>query len=304
MSDLVTAVITTRARPQHIAEALASVHAETYENVEYVVVDDDGAFDPGSVRFDRPIRVVRGDMAGVGPARNAGLAAARGEYVIFLDDDDVAMPDRIRTLVDAATRNHADLSFGMTRRVWCGSSIVLPNVPTHLASFGAAGFCDVLTCAPHINAVLVRTAALRAVGGFDADASHFDDWSAWLRLADRNAAMCSVPDVVAEWRIHGAGLSAELLHVRAMKARLLSLFDRLHGELCDENADAVSVARRVVADADVLTYDDYVEAIAATRQAMHADGRCLGRRLPWHGECVVPASNEQPRAPRLVQCQR
>jgi glycosyltransferase involved in cell wall biosynthesis len=294
---LVTAVITTRARPLHVAEALASVHAETYEDVECVVVDDDGTFDPGSVRLDKPIRVLRGEMAGVAHARNVGLAAARGEFVIFLDDDDVALPNRISTLVDTATRNHADLAFGMTRR----SSVVLPSVPTHLASFGAVGFCDILTCAPHINAVLVRTEALRAAGGFDADASHFDDWSAWLRLVDRNAAMCSIPDVVAEWRIHAAGLSAEVLQVRAMKSRLLSLFDRLHAELSEENAEAVSIARRAVAAAEVLTYDDYVEVIAVTRQAMHGDGRCFGRRLPWHvvmHDRRAPETGRRPSPPR------
>lgn len=259
MFPLVTAVITTRARPRHVYEALASVHSETYPNVECVVVDDDGGF----VSSDRAVRVVRGDMVSVGHARNVGLRAERGEFIIFLDDDDVALPNRIATLFSAAARNGADLCFGMTRRVIDGSAAVLPNVPTHLMAPGPIGFCDLLACAPHINAVLVRTETLRAVGGFDADASHFDDWSAWLRIADRNVSMCYVHDIVAEWRIHDGGLSGEIIQLRAMKSRLLALFDRLRAQLSQENARAIADARDVVTrNEQLLTYDDYANAMA------------------------------------------
>jgi glycosyltransferase involved in cell wall biosynthesis len=117
LSPLVTAVVTTRARPQFVYEALASVRAETYHDVECLVVDDGGTFDASAVGSDRRVRVVHTDMCGVDGARNAGLAEARGELIIFLDDDDVALPNRISTLMDAATRHCADLCFGMTRRV-------------------------------------------------------------------------------------------------------------------------------------------------------------------------------------------
>ena len=134
--------------------------AETYSDVECVVVDDGGTFILAGVGSNRDVRVVRGDGLGVAHARNAGLAAARGEFIIFLDDDDVALPHRIATLMEAATRSPAELCFGMTRRVAEGSTAGFSNVPTHVLSFGTIGFCDLLTCAPHVNAVLVRTASL------------------------------------------------------------------------------------------------------------------------------------------------
>ena len=276
------------------------MHAETYEHVECVVVDDEGSFDPSQAPQGRPPRLIRSDGRGIGHARNVGLAAARGELVIFLDDDDVALPNRISTLTAAMTRHHADVSFGMTRRAGAGSSISLPVVPTHTLSAGPIGFCDLLTCAPHVNAVLARTSALRSAGGFDAEASHFDDWSAWLRLADRNLAICSVPDVVAEWRIHGTGLSAEVIHLGVMKTRILALFARLEAGLSPEGARGIAMARGAVAAAEVLTYDDYARVMAATRDALHDCGRCLGRRLQQHHQpSLAPEAGRGSASPQL-----
>ena len=282
MSPEVTAVITTHARPLHVSQALASLRAEVHRDIEIVIVDDGGAFTDSGADLRANERIVSGESLGVAGARNLGRAAARGEFLIFLDDDDVALPHRISTLLGAARRSDAALCFGLTRRVFPGSSITLEPVPTRLLSTGAAGFCDVLTCAPHTNAVLVRTRALRAAGGFDEQASHFDDWSAWLRVADQHRTIWNVPDVVAEWRLHPNGLSGQVLTIRAMKARLIALFDRLEPSLSAENARAVAIARNIVSKSDVTTYDDYVNAVAEARDELHATGRCLGRRFEPH----------------------
>ena len=133
-----------------------------------------------------------------------------------------------------------------------------------------------------MNSVLVRTKTLRAVRGFDVGAEHFDDWSAWLRIADRNTIMWSVDDPVAEWRIHAQGLSAQVLTIRAMKDRLRGLFERLQPCLSAENARAVAIARDVVASSEIMTYDDYVDAMVVVRETLHSAGMCLGRPLDSH----------------------
>ena len=264
----VTAEITTHGRPDRVHEALASVRRETHQDIEIVVVDDCGAFGTSGYGMDRPFRIVHGPRRGVGHARNRGLAAAHGRYVIFLDDDDVAMPHRIARLVRAADEQDATLCFGLTRRVVDDTAEVLGCVPTHLiATSGVVGFRDLLACAPHVNAVLVRTEALRDAGGFDAGAEHFDDWSAWLRIADGDARMWRIVDTVADWRLHEQGLSGQVLQGRAMKARLVSLFDRLEPCLSTENADAVATARAIVESSRIVTYDDYADAMALARTA-------------------------------------
>jgi hypothetical protein len=176
----------------------------------------------------------------------------------------------------------------MTRRVIDGSAEGFEDVPTRLLSSGAVGFCDLLTCAPHVNAVLVRTEALRAVGGFDADIEHFDDWAAWLRIADRETATWRIAETVAEWRLHSNGLSGSVLRNSSMKRRIRSLFAHLQNGLSEENARAVAKARRILAAHDVATYDDYVHAVAGARDRLHETGSCFGRRLQWH---AVPEAN-------------
>lgn len=281
MRPEVTAVITTHARPASALDALASVRTETHEDIEVIVVDDGGTFVAPTDR-DGAVRVVRGSNLGVARARNLGLAAARGEFIIYLDDDDVALPHRISSLLSAARRWQASLCFGMTRRVAGGGAARLPDVPTHRMSSGAVGFCDLLVCPPHVNAVLVRTATLRAADGFDVEAAHFDDWSAWLRIADRDAVVVGIADTVAEWRIHAQGLSGDVLQIRAMQSRLLALFARLRSCLSPGNARAVAMAMEVVTGAGIVTFDDYVHAMAAARDRLHADGACFGRPLHWH----------------------
>jgi glycosyltransferase involved in cell wall biosynthesis len=253
LSSLVTAVITAHTRPQYVYDAFASLCAETYPDIECLVVDDAGTLP--DAQTSRRVRVLRSDRGGVACARNVGLAAANGEFIIYLDDDDVALAGRITTLVDLAKRHTADLAFGRTRRVLSGSAVKLPDVPTTaVVPADHIALCDILTCAPHVNSVLVRTAALRDVGGFDVHASHFDDWSAWIRLADAKARICSTRNVVAEWRLHDAGLSAKVLHVRAMKERILALFKHLSTQLTDDGSSAIAAARAVIANANVLTY--------------------------------------------------
>lgn len=85
-------IIPTHDRPELLRAAVASVRAQTVEDVEIVVVDD--ASDPPVVLDD--VRVLRSDRPlGPAAARNAGVAAARGRALAFLDDDDEWLPDRL-----------------------------------------------------------------------------------------------------------------------------------------------------------------------------------------------------------------
>ena len=100
IEGLVTTVIPVHNRPAMLREAVESVLNQTWRQIEIVIVNDGSTDDTPSVAADlqcrhpETIRVLRQDNAGPGPARQRGLEAARGEFVQFLDSDDLLLPDK------------------------------------------------------------------------------------------------------------------------------------------------------------------------------------------------------------------
>ena len=89
VAPLVTVVITTLDRPQQLERAVASALRQQIREIEVVVVDDGSGSPPAIRAQDSRLKVLRNDRsAGVCAARNRGLAAARGKWIAFLDDDD------------------------------------------------------------------------------------------------------------------------------------------------------------------------------------------------------------------------
>lgn len=93
---LVSVVIPSHNRPIHILTAVNSVLKQSYQNVEVIVVDD-GSKEAVQLPFeDHRVRIIRNEIAGgVAAARNQGFAAAKGEYLCLLDDDDYYYPHKI-----------------------------------------------------------------------------------------------------------------------------------------------------------------------------------------------------------------
>src|SRR4249920_2954185 len=95
---LVSVVIPTYNDDRFVGEALRSVFAQTYDNIEVVVVDDGSSDDSVKVArsFGEKVRVIQQSNAGSAVARNRGMTAARGEFISFLDADDYWLADKVR----------------------------------------------------------------------------------------------------------------------------------------------------------------------------------------------------------------
>jgi glycosyltransferase involved in cell wall biosynthesis len=121
-SGLVTTIIPVFNRAPMLREAVASALAQTYRPIEILIVDDGSTDDTGAVAdalaAEHPdsIRVIHQENAGVGPAREAGRLAARGEFIQHLDSDDLLYPRKFEMQV-AGLRAHPECgaSYGWTR---------------------------------------------------------------------------------------------------------------------------------------------------------------------------------------------
>src|SRR5690606_15916458 len=120
--DRVSVVVPTYRHAGLVLETLDSVFAQSHEDVELIVVNDGSPDDTHEVlqplvQAGR-IRYVQQENSGQGAARNRGLAMATGEFVAFLDDDDLWYPHTLTTLV-AALNERADavMAFGDVERI-------------------------------------------------------------------------------------------------------------------------------------------------------------------------------------------
>ena len=178
-----------------LAEAVASVRAQTLAPVEHLVVDDGS----DSVPDLDGVTVLRVPRGGPGPARNAAIERARGDAIALLDDDDLWHPHHLETVwrvmqetgadvvyADCDVQNRRD-GYGFTVEDFVGDTILERN----------------FLCLP---ATLVRTSSVLRVGGFP-DEPRGQDWSLWKAMHRAAMRFVHVPQVTVTYRFHTDNLT-------------------------------------------------------------------------------------------------
>ncbi|MGC4857384.1 glycosyltransferase family 2 protein [Micromonospora sp. DT4] len=188
MKPLVTVVIPTYNRPGPLRHALASVAAQRAVpgSVEVVVVNDGGCDVSTVANAAREqglvVRLIDLDQNGGLPsARNVGIQVARGDYLAFLDDDDIFLPSHLGTALAALSTGGADLAY--TVCVVQEARVDPTNPPAFSTPTTFSFDPELLSVA---NFMPVHTAVLRRPpesARFDRDLPALEDWDMWLRLA-------------------------------------------------------------------------------------------------------------------------
>jgi hypothetical protein len=183
---LITVVIPTLARSDLLPDALLSIADQTYRDVDVIVVNDGGpspeaVLRPWRERF--PVELIElPRTCGAGIARNAGVDRARGEYVAFLDDDDVFLPAHLENAAKILDADQADF-------VYAGAVVSdrrVSSLPADLASLHLKAYDNVadflLVCDPiHTGSVVARNFRNTPVRSDEAFL-HCEDWDLWLAL--------------------------------------------------------------------------------------------------------------------------
>jgi glycosyltransferase involved in cell wall biosynthesis len=183
---LVSVVITTYNRANYVAETIESVARQTYTNVEIIVIDDGSTDDTSAIveRLAPDVRYIWQENSERGAARNHGLRLAKGEFIAFLDSDDLWLPTKLEREVEFLDANPR---IGL---VYMGA-IQIDSEGRELGVLRAAGPSGRLTrsllqnnCVS-IGAHLARTSLIRDIGGFreERQLSGAEDWEMWVRLS-------------------------------------------------------------------------------------------------------------------------
>jgi len=210
---LVSIIIPAFNAQRWIRAAIDSALSQTWAHCEIIVIDDgstDGTAALVEAEYGLRVKLRRQPNRGVAAARNAGLEVARGDYVQFLDADDILLPSKVATHVDALRSNPT------CTLAYCDWAVFTTDPKRRRRHLLHRSFAegDVLAAlltsnlfVPH--AALVRRDAVVAAGGFASfNAIGTEDYDLWLRLAARGARFVFTPRVLVLYRRHPGSMSS------------------------------------------------------------------------------------------------
>lgn len=203
-TPLISVVIPTRNRWPLVLRTLSTALGQEDVDLEVIVVDDgstDGTPSGLAELADPRVRAVHHRTCrGLPRARNTGISEARGEWLAFLDDDDLWAPRKLRAQLDVALKAGAGYAYAAAvhlREPGVALRLHPPPPPEDVARRLLGG--NVMPAGA--SNVIARTDLIRALGGFDEELPHLADWDLWIRLAHA-AAGAPCPDVLVGYVDH------------------------------------------------------------------------------------------------------
>lgn len=259
---LVSIYMPTKNRPDLLRRAVASVLNQTHSNVELIVVDDGSTDDTPEVLKtlavqDSRLRFFRNETSRGAPfSRNLAIAAAQGQWITGLDDDDIFMPDRIAALLSCwqlLERSKVAFSCLYTQDVYDDGKTLVPSQKR-----GSIEWLDMLEFNVVGNQIFTLTNRLRECGMFDVDMPAWQDLDLFLRvlkkfgtarLLDAGLYQLSVddrPDRISKSKkakIINAFERISAKHPEAGNAAIQKLFLQVFGKLYGHRPDMQDFSR-------------------------------------------------------------
>lgn len=247
---LVTVIIPAYNYAQFISETLASVQAQTYQHWECIVVDDGSTDNTSAVvasfsRKESRVRVIRQENKGLAAARNTGIANSTGEYVQFLDADDLLESKKLERQIEFLEQHSdVDIVYGDVRYFRTGNpeqllfSQASENAPW-VVPLSAKGKDVLLSMLRNnfmvVSSPLLRRSVISDVGPFDGVVKGVEDWEYWLRCAirDKRFHFQDSEDSRTLIRIHPNSMSTD---ARLMLRSMVLMHRQLAPSISDRDA--------------------------------------------------------------------
>jgi teichuronic acid biosynthesis glycosyltransferase TuaG len=191
-----------------IAESVRSVMAQSYRDWELLIIDDasrDGTLTVARelAHEDERIRVIPlTENGGVAEARNRGIAAARGQYVAFLDSDDLWLPEKLQVQVDFMRKSGAGFSFTQYRRMRSGGTLSRPLEIPRQVSYKQLLRGNTIGC---LTVLIDRT----KIPEISMPKIKHEDYVTWLEILKRGNLAWGIQQDLARYRVASQSVSAD-----------------------------------------------------------------------------------------------
>ena len=268
-TPLVSVIIPTYNRPAMLAEAVRSVLDQTYQDIEIVVVNDSGVKvenilvslnKKGNISYVRHSR-----NRGLAAARNTGIALSRGEYIAYLDDDDVFLPHHVETLVTSMENGDHKVAYSDAYRAFQnrqGDSYIISKRDTPFSidfdhdRILTENFIPVL-CVIH------KKECLQKVGLFDENLRRLEDWDLWIRMSQQYT-FAHLREITCEFRCREDGTSMVTGPDDAFAWAVLSMLHK-YSDIAQDKPEIKRIHREMVANAAAALKKSLIDALDANR---------------------------------------
>lgn len=215
MAPRVSVLIPTYNCGRFLGEAIDSVLAQTFRDLEIIVVDDGSTDDTALVAARYPqVKYIYRQHCGVSPARNAAIAVATGEIVVFLDADDIWLPDKLHKQV-AYLDEHPDCMLVFTKAANFYQDAAAESGIRQQELYNSSLERCIITCA-------IRRCVFEKYGVFRTDYPHGEDTQFMFRLSISGLSLdhC-IPEVLYRRRVHDSNIS--LTHESSGPDRVMTI---------------------------------------------------------------------------------
>ncbi len=254
----------------YVAETVESAVAQSYPNVEVIVVDDGSTDDTDEVckRFGDRIRYHHKENAGLSAARNTGIKLATGEFLVFLDADDVLHPKMVETCMKEFESGENELAVVACRRMLIDENGARMEQSSNLKQVdGDVTMRDLLLKNRiTVAGALVRAAVFDVCGGFDEMLTSSEDRDMWIRIAS-SFQLKTIPNELVDYRVHSGSMSRNADRMNANMTTVLT----------KARATGVNVSAGFLFWSSVFSFKDYQVAwmMNAQGQSVRAMGFLL-----------------------------
>jgi glycosyltransferase involved in cell wall biosynthesis len=230
----ISVVIPCYNQAEYLDESVGSVLAQTFQDFEIIIIDD-GSDDEESIRildnFKKPkTRIIRIPNSGPSIARNTGIKAAEGEYILPLDADDRIGPKYLEKSFEILDNNDK-IGIVYCKAEFFGEKSGEWDLPEYK-------FPDILLANTIFCSALFRKSDWQEVNGYNSEMEFsIEDWEFWLSIIEKGLEVYRIPETLFYYRIKNSSRTKESKydHELAMRKKLLEF----HRNLYEENLEFI-----------------------------------------------------------------